>query len=88
MASIQTKKMNWIRDPTPWQRNLQWKAKRAAALEKFEAQSANFVNGLSTAQSNQSAGLTNLTLQIAADRITAATKVKRAELQKTLNQMA
>jgi hypothetical protein len=88
MASIQTRKMNWIRDPTPWQQNLQWRAKRAVALEKFEAQAANFVNGLSTAQSNQSSGLANLTFQIASDRITAASNAKRAELRKSLNQMA
>jgi hypothetical protein len=88
MAAIQYRKMNWVRDPSAWQSTQQWKAKRAAARQKYEAQATAFVNGLSAAWSNQSIGLGNITLQVAADRIQAASTAKRSELQNSLNTLA
>jgi hypothetical protein len=88
MATIQTRKMNWIRTPTAWEQNVAWKEKRAAAREKFEAQATAFVNGLSTAWSNQITGAGTIAIQAATDRVNAAYTAKQAELKKSLNAVA
>lgn len=85
MATIQTRKMNWIQNPTAWEQAQLWKQKRAAAREQFEAANTAAASGFSTAQANLTTGMGDISARRATQRIQAARDAQLAELQKSFN---
>jgi len=76
MASIPTKKFNWVRSPSPWQQAQAWREKRRAMVEQFQNNAAILSNGFFTAQQDKIFGSASLAAEAAGNRIQAKIKAK------------
>jgi hypothetical protein len=88
MPNVQWRKLNWVSTQSAWKEAQAWRAKRQAQLEFFESQSAEALNGIATAQTNEIAGAVTITMQIAVDRVQTQAQAKVNALVKSLNKTA
>ena len=80
MSELSTKRFNWVRSPTAWQRSQAWRERQQQARESFEASNANANAKFFGATIKQSDGLASIAVQIASQRVQA--KALNAALNK------
>jgi hypothetical protein len=79
MTGIYAKKFNWLPQPSAWQAQENWRAKRRAMLDSFQSGSDAFASGFGNAMANQISGQATLTTQIVMGRLQAQAKAKSAQ---------
>ena len=79
MADYGIRKMNWVRTPSAYESMSVWRAKRKAQQEKFEANMADAVSALETAQNDVSYNVGEIAAKRALKRISDETKAKQEE---------
>jgi len=91
MIGVSTKKFNWLPQPSAWQQQENWRAKRQAMTQDFLSKNDAFASGFGTAMANQISGQATLTTQIVMNRLQAQAKAKSAQyasLSSLVNQLA
>lgn len=69
MASVSSKKFNWVRRPTAWEYAQAWKNQRAQMAAKFREQNEVAINSFATAQYNNISGFVANAQQAAINRL-------------------
>jgi len=76
MAGVYTRRFNWLPTRSAWKEAQLWRARRAAASQRFQEDAQYFAQGLATAQSNLISGTGTIVIQRAVARIQEAAKAK------------
>jgi hypothetical protein len=69
MASVSSKKFNWVRRPTAWEYAQAWRNQRAQMAAKFREQNEVAINSFATAQYNNINGFVANVQQAAISRL-------------------
>ena len=80
MSAIQTKRFNWVRQPTAWQSMQTWRAKRQEQNDSFDSRMSTARDAFSTAQTNLTTGIAEISANIATKRMQQALQKKITDL--------
>ncbi|MFL5071088.1 MAG: hypothetical protein ACJ8D9_16015 [Xanthobacteraceae bacterium] len=76
MTGVHTKRFNWLPTRSAWKEAQLWRARRAAASQRFQDDAQYIAQGLATAQTNLISGTGTIVIQRAMARIQEAAKAK------------
>jgi hypothetical protein len=78
MADWGIRKMNWVRKPSAWEYSQQVRQRRAELAQSYMDDAANLSSAFSTAMTSNSAGVAELAVKSAIDRMTKEAEAKKS----------